>query len=316
MKGKKVIVTGGAGFIGSNLAEHLCRDNEVSIIDDLSTGRLQNIQHLMKTPNLKFTQGSITDLSLLQDAFAGADYVFHQAALASVPLSIQDPLRADEVNVRGSLNVLIAARDNRVKKVICASSCAIYGNTTTLPITESTSPDPQSPYAVTKLTTEHYCRVFSRIYGLPAVCLRYFNVYGPRQDPRSDYAAVIPRFITQALHSQPLIIFGTGNQTRDFVFVRDIVAANITAADAASPGEYNIGSGVETSILQLARTVMSVTKKNSEIVYEPARPGEVLHSRADVSRAEEAFGFTLRFSLEAGLMETIKSFLKTEHDKP
>lgn len=309
MKGKRVVITGGAGFIGSNLAEHLCRDNEVSIIDDLSTGRLQNIQHLMKTPNLKFTRGSITHLPLLQSVFAGADYVFHQAALASVPMSIQEPIRTDEVNIRGTLNVLIAARDNGIKKVICASSCAIYGNTTTLPITESTSPDPQSPYAVTKLATEHYCRVFSSVYGLPAVCLRYFNVYGPRQDPRSDYAAVIPRFITQALHGWPLIIFGTGSQTRDFVFVRDVVAANIAAADAAAPGEYNIGSGVETSILKLAQTVTAATKKNSEIVYEPARPGEVLHSRADVSRAEEAFGFKPRFSLEAGLTETVKFFL-------
>ncbi len=315
MKGKRVVITGGAGFIGSNLAEHLCRDNEVSIIDDLSTGRLQNIQHLMKTPNLKFTQGSITDLPLLQSVFAGADYIFHQAALASVPMSIQEPIRTDEVNVRGSLNVLIAARDNRVKKVICASSCAIYGNTTTLPITENASPDPQSPYAVTKLTAERYCRVFSRIYGLPAVCLRYFNVYGPRQDPRSDYAAVIPKFITQALHGRPLIIFGTGSQTRDFVFVRDVVAANVAAADAAAPGEYNIGSGVETSILKLARTVTAATKKNSEIVYEPARPGEVLHSRADVSRAEEAFGFKPHFSLETGLTETVKSLLETEHGR-
>ncbi len=299
------MVTGGAGFIGSNLAEELSKDNEVIIIDDLSSGRLQNIEHLTKMPNVSFIQGSITDLSLLQEAFAGADYIFHQAALASVAMSIQEPLRTNEVNILGTLNVLVTARECYVKKVICASSCAVYGDTPILPAREDMTPNPLSPYAVTKATGEQYCHVFHEVYDLPTVCLRYFNVYGPRQNPSSDYAAVIPKFLTQALRDQPLTIYGDGGQTRDFVFVKDVVRANIAAADAALEGTYNIGTGVETSVLELAKTVMAVTKKNLEIIFQPARPGEVQRSRANISRSED-FGYRPQYGLVSGLTETMQ----------
>ncbi|MBM4445496.1 MAG: NAD-dependent epimerase/dehydratase family protein, partial [Chloroflexi bacterium] len=200
----KLVITGGAGFIGSNLAEDLAKDNHVLIIDDLSSGRMENVQHLLDKGNTTFIRGSATDLPLLQEAFKGADFVFHQAALASVSRSVEDPLLSHQVNATGTLNVLIAARDNRVRKVVCASSCALYGDSPVLPKKEEMLPEPQSPYAVTKLAGEHYCHVFSTVYDLPTVCLRYFNVYGPRQDPHSDYAAVIPRFITRALQNEPL----------------------------------------------------------------------------------------------------------------
>ena len=307
MKVKRVIITGGAGFIGSNIAEELFADNEVIIIDDLSSGRIQNIQHLTKRSNVSFIQGSITDLSLLQKAFAGADYIFHQAALASVPLSIDDPLRTNEVNIIGTLNVLVTARDSHVKKVVFASSCAIYGDTPTLPAREETPLHPLSPYAVTKATGEQYCSVFRHVYGLRTVCLRYFNVYGPRQDPKSEYAAVVPKLITAALAGRPLTIFGDGKQTRDFVFVKDVVQANIAAADSAAEGIYNLGTGVETTVQELAETVTVLTGRSPEIIHEPARPGEVKRSRSDIVRAKD-FGYRPRYDLTNGLKETIDWF--------
>ena len=307
MKDKRVVVTGGAGFIGCNIAEELSADNEVIIIDDLSSGRIQNIQHLTKRSNVSFVHGSITNLSLLQKAFAGADYIFHQAALVSVAKSIENPLQANEVNILGTLNVLVAARDCGVRRLICASSSAVYGNTSALPVGEDITPDPQSPYAITKLTAEHYCRVFTRLYALPTVCLRYFNVYGVRQNPDAEYAAVIPSFIVRALHGRPLTIFGDGGQTRDFVFVKDVVQANIAAADSAAEGVYNLGTGVETSVQELAETVTALTGRSLEIIHEPARPGEVKRSRADIVRAKD-FGYRPRYGLTNGLRETIDWF--------
>ena len=306
MKDKRVIVTRGAGFIGSNIAEELSANNEVIIIDDLSTGRLQNIEHLTRVFNVRFIQGSITDLSLLQKAFDRADYVFHQAALASVPMSIQDPLRTNEVNILGTLNVLVAARDRHVKKVVFASSCAIYGDTPTLPARESMPLNPLSPYAVTKATGEQYCSVFSQIFGLATACLRYFNVYGPRQDPSSEYAAVVPKFITAALAGKPLTIFGDGQQTRDFVFVKDVVSANISAAQTDITGAFNIGSGRQTSVIELANLVLRLTGRDVAPLYHPPKPGEIRHSFADISRARE-FGYSPKHNLEEGIRKTISS---------
>jgi len=202
----KVVVTGGAGFIGSNLTDELARDHEVTVIDNLSTGRIENLDHIRD--RIQFINGSILDLDLLRRAFAGADTVFHQAAIPSVQRSVDNPIASNQANVDGTLNVLVAAKDSRVRKVVFASSSSVYGDTPTLPKKEDMKPNPKSPYAITKMAGEYYCRVFSEVYGLKTVCLRYFNVFGPRQDPKSEYAAVIPRFITRILEGKPPVIYG------------------------------------------------------------------------------------------------------------
>lgn len=306
MKDKRVVVTGGAGFIGSNLAEELATSNNVIIIDDLSTGRKENTASLLNKDNVKFIQGSILDAKLLQKFFRGIDFVFHLAALPSVPRSVQDPLTTNEVNITGTLNVLIAARDNKVKKVVYASSSSVYGDTPTLPKREDMLPNPQSPYALTKLVGEHYCRIFHQIYRLPAICLRYFNVYGPRQNPDSQYAAVIPRFIARVVRGNPPIIYGNGEQTRDFTYVRDVVQASLIAAQADATGIFNIGRGEGNSINKLAETIINVMEKDLQPVYEPPLPGDIEHSLADISKAKK-MGYSPEFSLEIGLKETIES---------
>ena len=315
MKKKKVIVTGGAGFIGSNLAEELAlRGHQVIIIDNLSTGNLENIQPVLPVGQVDYIEGSITNLPLMQKAFSGADYVFHQAALPSVPRSIEDPETTDSVNITGTLNVLIAARDNAVKKLVFASSSSVYGDTPTLPKTEDMPPNPLSPYAVTKITGEYYCQVFTRIYDLKTVCLRYFNVYGPRQDPKSAYAAVIPLFINAVLSGKSPVIFGDGEQTRDFTFVKDVVEANIQAAESEVTGVYNLGNSQRITISQLTKLIIDITKNNNvKPVYKDPRPGDIVHSLADTSKAK-AFGYNPRYSLEQGLKETINSFNKGTAD--
>jgi len=334
MSSRKVVVTGGSGFIGSHLAEELLRRRcKVIILDDLSTGNLENIRHLVEpschseprhvgAKNLvsgrskphqrqesgdtaEFVQGSITDFPLLKNVFQGIDYVFHQAAIPSVPRSIGDPRATHEANITGTLNVLLAAKDNGVKKVIYASSSSVYGDTPTLPKKEDMSPNPQSPYAVTKLGGEHYCRVFHQVYGLPTVCLRYFNVYGPRQDPGSQYAAVIPRFVRRVLDNKQPIIFGDGEQTRDFGFVKDVVEANILAAESDAAGVYNIGRGERVSVNRLAELVIKLIGNSVEPVHEEPRPGDIKHSLADISRARQ-FGYNPKYNLEEGLRETIR----------
>jgi nucleoside-diphosphate-sugar epimerase len=437
---RRVVITGGAGFIGSHLADEcVARGWQVTILDDLSTGRLENIQHLLtgssspsptpshvtrqpsnssspspspETYNLKpktcnssvtFLPGSIADLGLLQTLFQGADYVFHLAAIASVQLSLKDPARVHETNLTGALNVLTAARDNQVKKVVFASSAAVYGdvipslsldksNVTRqpsnasssspsldtsnverptsnspsspslapshvtrhtsnapsspyldtshverqtsnapsspsldtshverqtsnspspspslppFPIPETTLPNPQSPYAVTKLAAEYYCRVFSQVYGLPTVCLRYFNVFGTRQNPASDYAAVIPIFIEKLRRGQPPVIYGDGLQTRDFIYVADVVSANLLAAQSPACGVFNIGSGVATTLNHLLETLRTLQGgENPEPVYAPSRPGDIRHSLADISQAQ-TIGYTPRYTLSAALRQML-----------
>ena len=328
-EGERVIITGGAGFIGSHLAEELSRRGyRAVVLDDLSTGKMENISHLLgpsmgsaqsplprwerskvRVNNVEFIHGSITDLSLLQKLFHGVDYVFHQAAIPSVPRSIENPQASHEANITGTLNVLLAAKDNGVKKVIYASSCAVYGDTPTLPKTEDMSPNPQSPYTVTKLAGEYYCQVFHQVYGLPTVCLRYFNVYGPRQDPSSQYAAVIPRFICQVLDNRPPIIFGDGKQTRDFVYIKDVVDVNILAAESDATGVYNIGRGERISINRLAELVIKLVGNSVEPVHREPRPGDIGHSLADISRARQ-FGYNPRHNLEEGLRETVSVMSK------
>ncbi|MFC1907121.1 SDR family oxidoreductase [Chloroflexota bacterium] len=307
MIGKVVVVTGGAGFIGSNLAEKLAIDNSVIIIDDLSTGRKENVASLIKRDNIRFIQGSILDLNLLEESFRGVDFVFHQAALSSVPRSIRDPLSTNEVNITGTINVLVAARATNVEKVIYASSSSVYGDTPTLPKREDMPPNPQSPYALTKLVGEYYCRIFHQVYSLPTICLRYFNVYGPRQDPNSEYAAVIPRLISKVSQDKPIIIYGDGTQSRDFTFIEDIIQANIIAAENNTTGIFNIGRGERITINELAKLVITIIGKNIETIYQQPRAGDVKHSLADISKAK-TFGYKPKYSLEEGLKVTIKEF--------
>ncbi len=307
MEYKRAVITGGAGFIGSNLAEDLAKKSKVILIDNFSTGRMDNIEELVKKENVKLIEGSITDLHLLQRAFRGIDYVFHQAAIPGVTQSITDPLTSNEVNIRGTLNVLIAARDNKVRKVVYASSSSVYGDTAILSQREDMLPQPMSPYAVSKLAGEYYCHIFTIAYGLPTVCLRYFNVYGLRQNPNSEYAAVIPIFTKNVLEGKTPIIFGDGRQTRDFVFVKDVTEANILAAESQATGAFNIGSGSRATVNELAKLILNLLGKNLEPIHWPPRPGDIRHSLADISKAK-TFGYNPRYNLAEGLKETIRHF--------
>lgn len=303
----KVVVTGGAGFIGSNLVEELAKQYNVLVIDNLLTGRLENLSNIENTSLIK---GSIMDLDLLKKSFIDVKYVFHQAALPSVQRSINDPIVTNNINIEGTLKVLLAAHECCVKKVIFASSSSVYGDTPILPKREDMIPNPKSPYAITKLVGEHYCKVFSEIYGLNTVCLRYFNVYGPKQDPNSQYAAVIPRFITRVLDGKPPIIFGDGSQTRDFTFVKDVVKANILASECEAQGVFNIACGQRISLNNLASKILRITGKNVDIVHDSPRQGDVKDSLADISLAIEKLGYRQNFDLNLGLKETLRWFQK------
>jgi UDP-glucose 4-epimerase len=305
----RVIVTGGAGFIGSALADGLvARGYQVVIIDNLATGRVANIQHLLGNKKIEFVRGSVTSLPMLQELFSGAKYVFHQAAISSVPRSIKNPKLSHNINTTGTLNVLLAARDNGIEKVIYASSSSVYGDSPTLPKTEDMTPNPLSPYAVTKLTGEYYCLAFQGVYSLDTVCLRYFNVYGPRQDPNSQYAAVIPKFITSILAGKPPVIFGDGEQSRDFTFVRDVVEANILAAESRATGVFNIGRSERVTLNHLAQLIIGLAGDTAiRPVHAEPRPGDIKHSLADITRAR-AFGYNPGYSLEQGLKETLRTF--------
>lgn len=262
LKNKRAVVTGGAGFIGSHLADELAKQGyHVVILDDLSTGKKENIAGLLSRDNVEFVEGSITDLLLLNKLFQCVDYIFHQAAIPSVLRSVENPQAVHEVNLTGILNVFLAAKDNGVKKVVYASFSSVYGDTPTLPKREDMIPNPQSPYAVTKLAGEYYCQVFRQAYALPIACLRYFNVYGPRQDPNPQYAAVIPRFIKRVSQGSSPIIFGDGEQTGDFTFIKDVVQANILAAESNASGIFNIGKGQRTTINQLAELIIGLIGK-------------------------------------------------------
>ncbi|ACL17430.1 SDR family oxidoreductase [Methanosphaerula palustris] len=300
----KVVVTGGAGFIGSNLAEELSKKHQVIVLDDLSTGREINLKGL----DVEFIKGSITDLSLVNRVFSGVDYVFHEAALPSVQRSVENPVATNEVNIGGTLNVLMAARDQGVKKIMFASSSSVYGDTPTLPKRESMTPAPMSPYAVTKLTGEHYFNVFSSLYGLKMTCLRYFNVFGPRQDPKSQYAAVIPNFITKILNHESPIIHGDGEQTRDFTFIRDVVHANILAMESSSEGIFNIACDRRVSLNVLADQIMEIIGERRELIYDAPRSGDVRDSLADYTLAKEHLNYEPGFTLLQGLEETIQWF--------
>lgn len=302
---KHVLVTGGAGFIGSHLASELAaRGVRVDILDDFSSGSRRNLPANLSGDVI---EGSVTDLDACRKAVFGVDTVFHLAAQVSVPESVQDPIGADRVNSGGTLNVLTAARDSGVKRVIFSSSAAIYGETSIEPVAETRLPGPVSPYGVQKLTGEHYGRCFFANYGLETLALRYFNVYGPRQNPDAPYAAVVPRFLDSILAGKRPVIYGDGEQVRDFCSVHDVVQANIKAATTdrreALGQVFNIASGRAISINNLASEFAAVTGKNVTPVYGPARQGDVRYSSADIARAKAVLGFEPRVSLKEGLAE-------------
>jgi nucleoside-diphosphate-sugar epimerase len=303
-------VTGGAGFIGSHLTGYLLRQGHtVRVLDNFATGKRENLNRVMS--QIEFVEGDIRDLERVRHAVEGVDCVFHQAALPSVPRSIADPLASNAVNVNGTLNVLVAARDAKVRRVVFASSSSVYGDNPTLPKREDLPPHPLSPYAATKLMGEHYCRLFYQLYGLETVVLRYFNVFGPRQDPESPYAAVIPKFITRMLDNQPLTIYGDGKQSRDFTFVENVVRANVLAMDApdAAGKVFNVGCGARYTLNAVVASLQQLINRPAQVVYAPAKSGDVKHSLASIERAGQYLGYAPLVSFEEGLRRTVRYFL-------
>lgn len=308
----KALVTGGAGFIGSHVALGAAAKGwQVLVLDDLSSGNPSNLDGA--PPDVELRVGSVCDPEAVRSAVDGCDVVFHLAAIASVQRSVEDPVGTGRVNVEGTVRVLEAA-SRAGSRVVFSSSSAVYGDADALPVSESAKPLPCSPYAVHKLCGEMYLQAFRSTGGLSSCALRYFNVYGPRQDPQSEYSAVIPKFVTRAIRGEPLVIFGDGGQTRDFVFVEDVVRANLLAAEHEGDGSMvlNVGSGTSLSVLDLARKVIEIAESNSQVVFEPPRPGEVRDSRADTTLASSRLGFEASVSLEEGLRRTIAYWLEGE----
>jgi UDP-glucose 4-epimerase len=299
-----VLVTGGAGFIGSNLTRALLeRGDDVRVLDNFSTGNRANLAGL--EGDVELVEGDLRSYERVHAAVRGVEVVFHQGALPSVPRSVQDPLTTTAVNVEGTLNVLLAARDEAVRRVVNASSSSVYGNGGSLPRVESQLPDPISPYAVAKLAAERFCTSFSRVYGMDIVSLRYFNVFGPRQDPTSQYAAVVPRFISAIASGEPVTIYGDGEQSRDFTYVDNVVEANLLAGDAAGEGEIvNVATGGSTTVNQLADAIGAMLGKPVDKTYQPAREADVHASWADVDLAGRLFGYRTRVDLDEGLRRT------------
>ena len=293
----RVLITGGSGFIGSHLAEHFQGQAEVRVLDNLRTGFRSNLEGL----DVEFIAGSICDRDLVREAVQDVDHVFHLAALVSVPESMEKPSECVDINVNGLLNVLEEAAAAGVRKLCFASSAAIYGDNPSVPKLETMLPEPKSPYAITKLDGEYYCGMFQAEGRIQTACLRFFNVFGPRQDPNGPYAAAVPIFFQKALSGEPITIFGDGGATRDFIFVKDIVAALIFLAENESvTGVFNAGYGRQTSVKELAESILELTGSSSEIVYAPERAGDVRHSLASVEKLKSA-GFYPAGNLEAGL---------------
>ena len=301
----RYLVTGGAGFIGSNTVDELVRRGHgVVVLDDLSSGKEDNLVEVRS--KITFMKGSITDIEVVQKAMVQADYVIHLAARTSVPRSVKDPVDTNRINVDGTLNVLVAARDNKVKRVVFAASSSAYGDTPTLPKSEDMQPVPISPYGVTKYVGELYAQTFGRCYGLENVCLRYFNIFGPRQDPDSPYSGVLSRFSTAFLDSTPPVVFGDGEQTRDFTYVDNAVAANILACEApsASGRTFNVGTGQAVSLNQVLQMLQKTSGKTLETKYEPAREGDIRDSLADIRLAKEFLGYEPTVLFDEGLERT------------
>lgn len=300
------LVTGGAGFIGSHLVEALVqRGDTVRVLDDFSTGQRQNLAAV--AGDIELIEGSIEDEARVQQAMAGVELVFHLAAMVSVPQSMAQPRRAEQLNALGTLNVLTAAQKSGARRLVLSSTCAVYGDEPSLPKTEQSPLRPKSPYAVSKLTAEQYCQLFNESFGLPTAVLRYFNVFGPRQDPSSAYSGVISIFVDKLAQAATPKIFGDGEQTRDFVFVSDVVQANLAAAStpAAAGQVFNIGTGRPVSINRLFACLAQLLGGPGTPDYQPPRPGDIVHSYADPSLAAQVLGWSARVEFEAGLRQTI-----------
>ena len=316
---KRVLVTGGAGFIGSHLVEGLLQlGHEVRVLDNFCTGKRENLIGLgngkwSAGKDFELIEGDIRDPETVSKAMAGAPWVFHEAALGSVPRSVADPVTTHQVNADGTLNVLLAARDSHAQRVVYASSSSVYGDSQRLPKREGEEGLPLSPYALTKQINERYGGLFLQLYGLETIGLRYFNVYGPRQDPQSEYAAVIPRFISALLGGRAPVVYGAGRQSRDFTYVKDVVTANICALEAPAKvcgPAYNIGRGDKVSLLELLQTLQDILSTKIEPRFEPPRPGDVMHSSADVTLTSGALGFHADHDLRSGLEQSIDWYRK------
>ena len=305
----KALVSGGGGFIGSNLVRALlARGDDVRVLDNFSTGNRANLEGL----DVEVVEGELRSYERVHNAVRGVDVVFHLGALGSVPRSVQDPLTSSAVNVEGTLNVLLAARDENVRRVVFSSSSSVYGTRRELPVTEETPPDPISPYGVAKLAAERYCVSFSRVYeSFESVVLRYFNVFGPRQSPHSQYAAVIPLFVSAIERGDPITVFGDGEQSRDFTFVENVVDATIRAAEvpAANGRMFNVSAGRPATINELADALGRIMQRDVEKRFAPDRPGDIRNSWADISAAREVLGYEPRVDLEEGLRRTIETLV-------
>jgi nucleoside-diphosphate-sugar epimerase len=303
----KYLVTGGAGFIGSNLVDELLRrGHTVRVLDNFATGREENLQPVLE--RIELVRGDVRDMDTVDRAVRGMDFVLHQAALASVPRSIADPTANNQVNAQGTLNVLMAAQRHGAKRVVYASSSSVYGDSEELPKVESMTPNPKSPYAVAKLAAEYYCRVFGELHDMTTVSLRYFNVFGPRQDPNSQYSEVIPLFVKALLEGNPPTIHGDGEQSRDFTFVSNVVDANLRACEAnlSGPRVYNIACGGRYTLNQLYRALRERVGSTLEAVHGPPRAGDVRHSMASIDRIRGEIGYEVKVSFEEGIDRTVQ----------
>lgn len=315
----KILVTGGAGFIGSHLVDRLLNEGfEVTVIDTLDTGRLENIARHKNREEFHFIRGDIRDLDLVKETMKNVDAVFHEAALASVTLSVENPILTNDINVTGTLNLLKASSDLGVKRLIYASSAAVYGDTPSPQKREDMTPNPTSPYGVSKLAAENYVKLFHKVYGLETVSLRYFNVYGPRQrfDIQSAYGGAITIFTNRLLKNMPPIIYGDGEQTRDFIYIQDVVEANMLALKSKkAAGEvFNIGTGTNVSVNQVAEILKEkMNRKDLENVHADPRPTDIRHGYADISKAQKILGYNPRFSFKEGLTELVNWYTKNRH---
>ncbi len=313
---KTYLVTGGAGFIGGHLVEALVRrDARVRVFDNLSTGSRSNLTAV--GGDVEFLEGDIRDLDAVRRAMAGVDVVLHQAAVPSVQRSLDDPLTTNAVNVDGTLNVLVAARDAGVQRVVAASSSSVYGDTAVLPKVETMAADPRSPYAVSKLAAERYCRAFTIGYGLPTVALRYFNVFGPRQDPESHYAAVIPRFIAAMLQEESPVLYGDGQQSRDFTYIENVIHANLLAADAPTDvsGIYNVATGTRITLLDVVAQLGDLLAVQIPVQHAAARRGDVRHSQASIDAIASALGYAPRVDFASGLAQTVEYYRRLHGER-
>ncbi len=304
------VVTGGAGFIGSHITDALLDEGvrKVTIIDNMLTGNVENLKD-MDHDRIELVCGDIRDLEL-EKIFEDHDYVFHEAALISVPESVQKPRETNDVNINGSFNVLEAARGTNVRKVVSASSAAVYGETEVLPNSEDLPLKPLSPYAVSKSLLELYSYTYTHTYNQPAMCLRYFNVFGPRQSASSPYSGVIPKFISALLRDERPVIFGDGRQTRDFIYVKNVAKTNILAAKSDATGVFNVAHGKQTSINELLELICDIMGYDFNPVYEPEQPGDIKHSVADITKAQETFNFVSEHDFKKELKETVDYYIK------